>query len=243
MAGYDSGVSSTAASFTRSSTEEEAGGRPLSWHQADPGLAQQRPQQLYDADDEMAGAGAGAGAARRQRRPTSLWGVSSLYSRDTRHPASPPGPAYQRRYEKGRGGTSRRRAARYSCGYISQSCAPRPYQAREPHPLSRRAREEDRAEADNLSNEVSLRLRESKDQMVERVMQVDWTPHGLHTVTVSSVQAPLNISERQKLLKARFLQLESPQCSREALKLDIFKVKYDKIMKEKPKKLLIGKIF
>ena len=104
-------------------------------------------------------------------------------------------------------------------------------------------REEDRAEADNLSNEVSLRLRESKDQMVERVMQVDWTPHGLHTVTVSSFQAPLNISERQKLLKARFLQLESPQCSREALKLDIFKVKYDKIMKEKPKKLLIGKIF
>ena len=186
LAGYDSGVSSTAASFTRSSTEEEAGGRPLSWHQGDPGLAEQRPQQLYDADDEL------AGAARRQRRPTSLCGVSSLYSRDTWHPASPPGPAYQRRYEKGRSGrsgTSRRRAARYSCGdprprYISQSCAPRPYhyQAREPHPLSRRAREEDSAEADNLSNEVSLRLRDSKDQMVERVMQVD---------TVTTVSAHL----------------------------------------------------
>ena len=186
LAGYDSGVSSTAASFTRSSTEEEAGGRPLSWHQGDPGLAEQRPQQLYDADDEM------AGAARRQRRPTSLCGVRSLYSRDTWHPASPPGPSYQRRYEKGRSGrsgTSRRRAARYSCGdprprYISQSCAPRPYhyQAREPHPLSRRAREEDSAEADNLSNEVSLRLRDSKDQMVERVMQVD---------TVTTVSAHL----------------------------------------------------
>ena len=39
------------------------------------------------------------------------------------------------------------------------------------------------------------------------------------------------------------MTLWSPQCRREALKLDIFKVKYDKIMKEKPKKLLIGKIF
>ena len=60
-----------------------------------------------------------------------------------------------------------------------------------------------------------------------------------------SIQAPLHISERQKLLKTRFFQATSPKYSKESLKLDIFKVKYQNLMKENPVTIpqnVLGKI-
>ena len=59
-------------------------------------------------------------------------------------------------------------------GYISNSDVPKPYQSLETHPLHhvKRRRSEDLVEEDNLNNEASLRLRDSKDRMVERVIQV-----------------------------------------------------------------------
>ena len=51
-------------------------------------------------------------------------------------------------------------------------------------------------------------------------------------MTTNIFQAPLNISERQKLLKTQFFQVKSPQYNKDEIKLDIFKVKYKNIMKE-----------
>ena len=147
----------------------------------------------YDADDEteipvMTGV--------RRQRPTSLHGVTSLYrhqdiwERDRYYNTQL--QSYQRKYEKRvqRSVNGRRRAIKYCdlkrkipLGYISNSDVPRPYQSSEAgmtselhdsHPLYhvKRRRSEDMVEADNLNNEASLRLRESKDIMVGRVMQV-----------------------------------------------------------------------
>ena len=147
----------------------------------------------YDADDEteipmMSSAGAGVRVKMpetRRQRPTSLHGVTSLYPHQDTH-------SYQRKYEKRshRSVNGRRRVTKYCdlkrklpLGYISNSDVPRPYHSSETgritelhdiHPLYhvKRRRSEDLVEADNLNNEASLRLRDSKDSMVGRVMQV-----------------------------------------------------------------------
>ena len=145
----------------------------------------------YDADDETeipamflteAGVRVKMPETRRQR-PTSLHGVTSLY---------PQQHSYQGKYEKRshRSVNGRRRVTKYCdlkrklpLGYISNSDVPRPYHSSgtgkitelyDIHPLYhvKRRRSEDLVEADNLNNEASLRLRDSKDSMVGRVMQV-----------------------------------------------------------------------
>lgn len=150
----------------------------------------------YDADDEteipvMSSADAGVRVKMpesRRQRPTSLHGVTSLYPhQDTQQQHS-----YQRKYEKRshRSVNGRRRVIKYCdlkrklpLGYISNSDVPRPYHSsgtgkmtdlHDIHPLYhvKRRRSEDLVEADNLNNEASLRLRDSKDSMVGRVMQV-----------------------------------------------------------------------
>ena len=151
----------------------------------------------YDADDETeipvtsstdAGARVRMPEARRQR-PTSLHGVTSLYPhQDTQQQQH----SYQRKYEKRshRSVNGRRRVTKYCdlkrklpLGYISNSDVPRPYHSsgtgkmtdlHDLHPLYhvKRRRSEDLVVADNLNNEASLRLRDSKDSMVGRVMQV-----------------------------------------------------------------------
>ena len=145
----------------------------------------------YDADDETeipamffteAGVRVKMPETRRQR-PTSLHGVTSLY---------PQQHSYQGKYEKRshRSVNGRRRVTKYCdlkrklpLGYISNSDVPRPYHSsgtgkitelHDIHPLYhvKRRRSEDLVEADNLNNEASLRLRDSKDSMVGRVMRV-----------------------------------------------------------------------
>ena len=150
----------------------------------------------YDADDEHEIGGEGVNQevkvqvheeyqVTRRRRPTSLHGVTSQYPEMTSPSSS---HRYQRKYEKRNlkniyQNSGRRRSTKYMdnhlkrklpLGYISNSDVPKPYQSLETHPLHhvKRRRSEDLVEEDNLNNEASLRLRDSKDRMVERVIQV-----------------------------------------------------------------------
>ena len=100
---------------------------------------------------------------------------------------------------------------------IGVSGFPKPYQPKELENLTgsseKRRKSEDIVASNNLYNETSVRLRNSKDLLIERVKQT-----------------PLNIAEKQKLLKTRFFQAKSPQYSKDCLKLDIFEIKYQKLM-------------
>ena len=44
---------------------------------------------------------------------------------------------------------------------------------------------------------------------------------------------PLNIAAKQAILKRRFFQIKSPQCDKDVLKIDLFKIKYEKIKKKR----------
>jgi len=75
----------------------------------------------------------------------------------------------------------------------------------------RRQKSEESAAYSNLYNQTSVRLRDTKDPLIERVKQV-----------------PLHIAESQKLLKTSIFQLKSPQYPTKCLILNIYKIKYDK---------------
>jgi len=75
----------------------------------------------------------------------------------------------------------------------------------------RRKRSSESAAYSNLYNQTSVRLRDTKDPLIERVKQV-----------------PLHIAESQKLLKTSIFQLKSPQYPTKCLILNIYKIKYDR---------------
>ena len=148
----DSGLSS----FRNSSTEEEGVRRV---EQCKP-LERENPfrhENSEDADDEMGGLG------ERRRRPCSLSFTDS--------------PARARQERRRRGGgrreerTGKRKLGGQTC--LGHSDLPRPYQ---PTHLAaatvKRRRSEELVTEDNINNETVLRLRESRDQIIERVVQV-----------------------------------------------------------------------
>ena len=248
----DSGLSS----FKNSSTEEEVvrrvegtvssvlelrRSRPVSWHcrvlQSDP-LERENPfrdERSEDADDEMGEVvvvrlRTREDLAVRRRRPSSLSGVL---------PASTESPARLRQDRRRRESvrreekTLKRKLGGQTC--LGYSDLPRPYQSTQPEVATvKRRRSEDLVTEDNINNETVMRLRESRDQIVERVVQVRSGNLRIFSVIklLRYLQAPLNIAERQKLLKTKFLQVRSPQCNKDRLKLDIFQIKYQKLMKQ-----------
>ena len=192
----DSGLSS----FKNSSTEEEVvrktegtvasllelkRSRPVSWHcrgrlelrvlQSDP-LERENPfrdDNSEDADDEM-------GEVRlrtredqmavRRRRPSSLSGVFPAY---TESPVRLRGDRRRRGSVRREEKTVKRKLGGQTC--LGHSDLPRPYQATHLEVATvKRRRSEDLVTGteDNINNETVMRLRESKDQMVERVVQV-----------------------------------------------------------------------
>eukprot|EP00092_Neocalanus_flemingeri_P018586 GFUD01020127.1.p1 GENE.GFUD01020127.1~~GFUD01020127.1.p1 ORF type:complete len:695 (-),score=171.77 GFUD01020127.1:207-2246(-) len=75
----------------------------------------------------------------------------------------------------------------------------------------RRKKSAESVACSNLYNQTSIRLREKKDPLIERVKQV-----------------PLHIAESQKLLKTSIFQLKSPQYPTKCLILNIYKIKYER---------------
>ena len=242
----DSGLSSAGNSFRASSCEEEAGmtvhgllrrrpGRPVSWGgrgrlqltiQATP-LEKDNPfraeslerreesQKTYDADDEEGEQGERSRQPSRtaiytagqqdlilrRKRPTSL--VGDWLSRNPTHPQEK-----QRKQEKRLCRHQAKEAGRKRvvAGRAGELGSKRKFgSGAETQPAPERPAEKKRR------NEEGEEVRGDNRLDIVR-------------------QAPLNIAEKQKLLKTQFLQLRSPPCSRERLKLDIFQVKYKNLM-------------
>ena len=195
--GRDSGLSS----FKNSSTEEEVvrrdgtvasllelrRSRPVSWHgrgrlelRVQPHPVERenpfRHENSEDADDEMGEQQGRRGGlftaaqqevAVRRRRPSSLCGVGSVLTEVTT------GRRWDKRYRRS---AKRRLVGGQSHASIGHSDLPRPYQPREVElSLVKRRKSEDLVTEENICNETAMRLRESRDQMIERVVQVrDW---------------------------------------------------------------------
>ena len=147
--------------------------RPVSWHllqsPGDP-LERENPfreELSEDADDEMVEDLEDLGGAERRRRPSSLSFTDSPAR--LRQERRRRGPHNVRREEK----TLKRKQGGQT--WLGHSDLPRPYQP--PHlqvVTVKRRRSEDLVTEDNINNETVMRLRESRDQMIERVVQVSW---------------------------------------------------------------------
>ena len=161
----DSGLSS----FKNSSTEEEVVRRAEVSCQS---LERENPfrrENSEDADDEMGDLVVVVGGERestrgdRRRRPSSLSFTDS------------PARARQERRRRG-GGRSEEKTLKRKLGgqaWLAHSDLPRPYQPTQLAAVTvKRRRSEDLVMEDNINNETVMRLRESRDQMIERVVQV-----------------------------------------------------------------------